>query len=187
MKNVIIIVLVALVSLAGGYFLNQWYNQGGTITLKQTQAAPAPSTSGQQTLMRRPDFALEDVHGKIHHMKEWDGKVVMLNFWATWCPPCQREMPAFVQLYENYKDQGFTIIGVAVDEKQPVIDFIDPLGVDYPILIGNKDGISLSQSLGNRMGVLPYTVFIDRQGRVVSQRPAEISYQQAEALIKPLL
>ena len=188
MKNIALIVAVALVSLAGGFFLNQWYSQGGTLALKQTNAAiSSPANNSVQQPMQRPNFALPDVQGHLHHMKEWDGKVIMLNFWATWCPPCQREMPEFVKLYKDYKAKGFTIVGVAVDEKQPVAEFIKSLGVDYPILVGNRGGIVISQKLGNDMGVLPYTVIIDRKGHVVSEHPGGLSYQQAEALIKPLL
>jgi len=111
----------------------------------------------------------------------------MINFWATWCPPCRREIPALMKLYKDYRDQGFVIVGIALDEKQNVIDYIDPMGVDYPVLIGDQEGIALTQAYGNRLGVLPYTVVIDRQGRIVSRHRNELTYEQAERMIKPLL
>ncbi len=174
MKKTLWIIVIALLGLAGGIGLNLWLNR------------PAPS--GTETAAQlRPDFVLKDTEDQPHDIREWDGKVIMINFWATWCPPCRREMPALMKLYEDYRDQGFVIIGIALDEKQNVIDYIDPMGVEYPVLIGDQEGIALTQAYGNRLGVLPYTVVIDRQGRIVSRHRNELTYEQAERMIKPLL
>jgi peroxiredoxin len=174
-KSTVLILVVALVGLGGGILLNQW--------LSKPETAPAP----QAQTDRRPDFTLTDVEGTPRSISDWDGKVILVNFWATWCPPCVRELPAFIKLYETYQDKGFTIIGIALDNKQDVIDFIDPMGVEYPILLGDQIGIKLTQEYGNRLGVLPYTVVIDRHGRIVERHRNEMSYEEAEALIKPLL
>jgi peroxiredoxin len=148
---------------------------------------PASTPPPQAQTDRRPDFTLIDVDGTARSISDWDGKVILVNFWATWCPPCVREMPAFIKLYETYQDKGFTIIGVALDNKQDVIDFVDPMGVEYPILLGDQQGIKLTQEYGNRLGVLPYTVVIDRNGRIVERHRNEMTFEEAEALIKPLL
>lgn len=178
MKKTLLIGAIALLGLAGGIGLNLWLNR------------PAPGgpddVAGQREPLR-PAFVLQDTEDQPRDVQEWDGKVIMINFWATWCPPCRREMPALMKLYENYRDQGFVIVGVALDEKQNVIDYIDPMGVEYPVLIGDQKGIALTQAYGNRLGVLPYTVVIDRQGRIVSRHRNEITYEQAERMIKPLL
>ncbi len=174
-KNTVLILVVALLGLGGGIFLNQW--------LSRSDPTPAPQVQTD----RRPDFTLIDLEGKPRSIQDWNGKVIVLNFWATWCPPCVREMPAFIKLYETYQARGVTIIGVALDNKQDVIDFIDPLGVEFPILLGDQKGIKLTQEYGNRLGVLPYTVVIDRQGRIVERHRNEITFEEAEALIKPLL
>ncbi len=174
-KNTLLILVVALLGLGGGIFLNQWLSR------------PDPTPAPQAQTDHRPDFTLVDLEGKPRSIQDWDGKVIVLNFWATWCPPCVREMPAFIKLYETYQARGVTIIGVALDNKQDVIDFIDPLGVEFPILLGDQKGIKLTQEYGNRLGVLPYTVVIDRQGRIVERHRNEITFEEAEALIKPLL
>jgi len=174
-KNTVLILGVALLGLGGGIFLNLW--------LSRPETAPTP----QAQTDHRPEFTLTDLKGTSRSISEWDGKVILVNFWATWCPPCVRELPAFIQLYETYQDKGFTIIGVALDNKQDVIDFVDPMGVKYPILLGDQKGIKLTQEYGNRLGVLPYTVVIDRNGRIVERHRNEMSYEEAEALIKPLL
>lgn len=174
-KSTVLILIVALAGLVGGIFLNQWLSKPAT--------TPAP----QAQTDRRPDFTLIDLEGTPRSIRDWDGKVILVNFWATWCPPCVREMPAFIKLYETYQDKGFTIIGIALDNKQDVIDFIDPMGVEYPVLLGDQKGIKLTQEYGNRLGVLPYTVVIDRNGRIIERHRNEMTYEEAEALIKPLL
>ncbi len=181
MNKAVLIIAVALTGLAAGYTMNLWLEN------RQITAKTPETTVTATTKEVRPAFALKDVNDKLRHIKEWDGQVIMINFWATWCPPCRREMPAFIKLYEKYKDRGFTIIGVALDEKQAVIDFIDPMGVEYPVLIGDEEGIPLTRRYGNRLGVLPYTVFIDRQGRIIARHRNELKYEEAEKLIKPLL
>lgn len=179
MKHKILIIAVALAGLAGGIYLSHWQTTRPVISTDKPSTKPASQ--------RRPDFALLDTDGQPRKIDEWDGKVVMINFWATWCPPCRREMPALHKLYETYKDKGFVIIGVAIDEKQNVIDYIDPLGIEYPVLIGDQEGIYITRDYGNRLGVLPYTVVIDRQGNIVYRHRNEITYSKAEQVIKPLL
>lgn len=135
----------------------------------------------------RPDFSLQDTSDKLHDIKEWKGKVILLNFWATWCPPCRREIPTFINMYEKYHDKGFMIVGVALDTKQNAIDFVDPMGINYPILVGEQNGIALTQEYGNNLGVLPYTVIIDRKGIIRHTVRHELNQQQVEQLITPLL
>ncbi|MDH5259496.1 MAG: TlpA family protein disulfide reductase, partial [Gammaproteobacteria bacterium] len=102
-------------------------------------------------------------------------------------PPCRKEIPAFIELQEKYKDKGFKIVGIALDEKEAVINFTDPMGVNYPILMAEQEGILLSKAYGNRLGVLPYTVIVDRKGNIVHRQRTELTFKQVEAMIKPLL
>ena len=181
--NIITVVVVAAVGLTGGFFVNQYLN-------KQKAADPMPHVKRKVDISTpefRPEFALKDLEDKTRHAREWDGKVLLINFWATWCPPCVREIPAFVELHEAYKDKGFEIIGIAIDNKQGVIDFIDPMGVEYPILLGEELGIKLSQAYGNRLGVLPYSIIVDRKGKIISTHRNELTYEMVEKEIKPLL
>ena len=183
LKLSLLLVVIALVALLAGYGLRQLLQGEATDTRYSDDASSEKSILGQ----RRPDFSLPDLMDQTRSIDEWDGKVLLVNFWATWCPPCVREIPAFNQLYESYKDKGFTIIGIALDNKQDVIDFIDPMSVEYPILLGDQQGIKLTQEYGNRLGVLPFSVIIDRQGRIIERHRNEITFEEAEQLIKPLL
>ena len=174
-------VLIILASVAGGFYASHLFSDrsevSNTVATDDNQAQPP----------YRPDFRLPDLDGEMHSIDDWNGQVIMINFWATWCPPCRREIPAFIRLYENYRDQGFVIIGIAIDDPQSVQDFIDPMDVNYPVLLGEDTGVEITTAYGNRLGVLPFTVFINREGRIVNTRRQELSYEEAEALIKPLL
>lgn len=172
---------LAIAGLASGYVFNNWQHQQ---KLEQTKAE-SPEHASVEKL--RPLFKLKDLEGKVRDVKEWDGNVLMINFWATWCPPCRKEMPAFIDLQEKYADKGFTIIGIALDEKQAVIDFTDPMGMNYPILLGDQEGMTLTTAYGNRLGVLPFTVIVDRKGKIIHRKRSELSFEQAEAMIKPLI
>ncbi|MDZ7661014.1 TlpA disulfide reductase family protein [Thiohalophilus sp.] len=176
-----IIVVVAVASLLAGLYANRLFDNNAT---------EAPRTAGADTTGVpdiRPDFGLLDLEDELRHVSEWDGQVLLINFWATWCPPCRREIPAFIELQDAYEDQGFTIVGIAIDTKQNAIDFVDPMGINYPILVGDKQGIALSKEYGNRLSVLPYTVIVDREGRITETHRNELTFEDAEAMIKPLL
>ena len=182
-KQIFIIALVAIVGLTGGFFLNQYLNKNEVTSTSPVKKRRVDISTPEY----RPEFALKDLEDKVRHAKEWDGKVLLINFWATWCPPCVREIPAFVELHETYKDKGFEIIGIAIDNKQAVIDFIDPMGAEYPILLGEDTGIQLSQAYGNRLGVLPYSIIVDRKGKIISTHRNELTFEMVEKEIKPLL
>lgn len=179
-KNKFWITLFGLACFAVGVGMYLLINQ-------PAQSKPVSSKTLGILGQQRPDFSLQDTSDKLHDIKEWNGKVILLNFWATWCPPCRREIPAFISMYDKYHDKGFTIVGVALDTKQNAIDFLDPMGINYPILVGEQNGIALTQEYGNNLGVLPYTVIIDRKGVIRHTVAHELSLQQAEQLITPLL
>ena len=194
------IALIAIISLAAGagvaYWLsNKEVNETGKVDTQVKPTAnktvqkgdPRPVAPTKIIGTKRPSFKLKDTDDELRDISEFDGKVVMINFWATWCPPCVREIPAFIKLYDKYKDQGLEIVGVALDEKQAAIDFVDPMGINYPILIGELEGINISKDYGNRLGVLPYTVIVDREGKIIYADPKELSFEEAEAKIKSLL
>ena len=175
-----IVILVAVISLLAGLYANRLFDDR-----PPAKAPPAENDTGIPEI--RPDFGLLDLQDRLRHVSEWDGQVLMINFWATWCPPCRREIPAFIELQAAYEDQGFTIVGIAIDTKQNATDFVDPMGINYPILVGDKDGIALSKAYGNRLGVLPYTVIVDREGKIIETHRNELTFEEAEAMIKPLL
>ena len=133
-------------------------------------------------------FALTDMDGLTRQSDEWSGKPLLVNFWATWCIPCRKEMPALMELHEKYADQGFEVIGIAADEGEKIAKFLEETPVSYPILYGEMTSIfDLSENYGNAIGVLPHTAFVDREGVVRHVKVGEISHEEAEEMVLDIL
>lgn len=147
----------------------------------------SPSSNTANALPQAVDFTFPDLDGENQGLKQWQGKVVMLNFWAPWCPPCREEVPAFVELQEKYADKGFVIVGITVDTLENAQVFADTMGINYPILIAEDQGITLAEKYGNKVGALPFTAFIDRSGRVVSTHRSEVTREMVEKALSALL
>ena len=111
----------------------------------------------------------------------------MLNFWATWCPPCREEMPELSELYTEYKNKNVVVLGLAVDELALVKEFSVKTPVSYPLFAAENEGMELGNSLGNDKGVLPYTVIINQNGAVVDTYFGRINKSLIETAILPLL
>lgn len=135
----------------------------------------------------RPDFTLPDLTGEPRAVKEWDGKVIAVNFWATWCPPCKREIPGFNALQAEMGAAGLQFVGIAIDDHKSVVDYTKDTAIDYPVLVSEEDGIAVARQYGNMTGILPYTVIIDRQGRVAYTRYGELNEATARQVIASLL
>ena len=133
------------------------------------------------------DGRLPDLSGKPQAVRQWQGKVLVLNFWAPWCPPCRKEIPDFIRLQERHGGAGLQFVGVALDEADRVSAFADETGINYPVLLGGGDGANLSMAAGNHFGGLPYTVVFDRRGNPVATLTGGVTEARLEALVKPLL
>jgi peroxiredoxin len=130
---------------------------------------------------------LPDAAGREQALAQWKGKVVVVNFWATWCVPCREEMPEFVKVQREFGDRGLQLVGVAIDEPAKVKAFAAELGLNYPALVGGYGAIELSRTLGNRLGALPFTVIIDRSGRYVHAQLGPLKEANLRAIINQLL
>lgn len=163
-----------------------WYKLSG-----ETAVEPAPPPSwGDNALISqpRPDFILADLSGTPRAASEWNGKVLAVNFWATWCPPCKREIPGFNALQNELGPKGLQIVGVAVDDQTAVHDYVQSTSIDYPVLVGDEiNTIAIAEQYGNATGIMPYTVIVDRAGRIAYVHFGELSEDVARQVIKPLL
>jgi thiol-disulfide isomerase/thioredoxin len=151
-KSSLIFVLIVAIAGAAGYSVQTW--------LHREKTAPALLS------LPSPEFAMRDLTGKIRNITEWKGKVVLLNFWATWCAPCIKEIPELIKLQKTYGAQGLQVVGVAVDDDQPVRKFAAKEGFNYPVLPGGTEAVEMSRRYGNKLGVLPFSAFIDRKGNI---------------------
>ncbi|HUX62662.1 TlpA disulfide reductase family protein [Sulfuricella sp.] len=142
-----------------------------------------------QEISAEPVFAasFRDLDDKLQPLKQWRGKVVVLNFWAPWCPPCREEIPDFISLQDKHRERGLVFVGVALDEKIKVQAFADEMGINYPILLGEMEAVDLARKIGNRLGGLPFTVVIDRSGRIVASEVGGLTLARLEKIVLPLL
>jgi thiol-disulfide isomerase/thioredoxin len=132
---------------------------------------------------RLPAFALSGLDGKAVSSQRWDGRSLVLNFWATWCAPCRHEIPMLESLAGAWINRGVTVVGVAVDHRDAVSKFADELKVTYPILVGEEDALDLARNLGVETPVFPFTVFTDRRGEVVALYVGELREAQASLIL----
>lgn len=131
--------------------------------------------------------ALPDLSGQTQSLAQWRGKVIVLNFWAPWCPPCRHEIPGFIRLQERFGTQGLQFVGVALDSVEAVREYVRQAGINYPILLGDYEGAFLGQAAGNPQGGLPYTLVLGRNGQPVASLLGAVSERRLEAIVRPLL
>lgn len=154
----------------------------GVVKLWQHDQPSASKTRLEQL----PAFSLPDRDGNIWHAEDWTHKILVLNFWATWCPPCRDEMPIFTKLQKEFSQQDVMFIGIAIDDLEAVEEFIDSYGIDFTILMGNTESVALSERLGNRFSALPYTVIVDKGGRVKLRHAGGVKEEQLRQVLAEL-
>ena len=173
MTFVVLVVIIAIMVFGGRYFSNR------------IRAQHPANLSGDPKGQLAPDFQLKDLNGKTLQLSDFRGKVVLLNFWATWCPPCQEEMPWFIDLQQRYGPQGLQVIGVAMEDSEPKVIgvFTKKLGVNYPIVLGKE---AVAKAYGG-IDFLPNTFYIGRNGRIVSRVQGIIDRKETEEMVKKAL
>ncbi len=183
MKNIISFALIIIIAGGAGFALQRYLQQD------QRQLPPIiPKAVNNEVIgTEAPHFELQDTEGQLRTPASWQDQVLMVNFWATWCPPCKKEMPAFIELQDEFGSQGLQIIGIALDDQDSVQDFADTLGVNYPLFAAEYAGIELTRLYGNHIGALPFTAFISRDGKISLTHIGELSKQQVKEIILPLL
>lgn len=170
MKNNGLILAVAILALIGGMWLKDY------LSLKN-MANPSPL----------PNFSLADPSGQTHAISEWDNKIRVINFWATWCPPCRKEIPELIAIHKEYANQGVVVIGIAIDDLEAVNDYLNETPINYPLLMASDNGIDLSRQLGNGIEAIPFTLITDFSGQIIYRHPGRLDKTDIEAIIKPLL
>ena len=130
---------------------------------------------------------LADLTGKSRTLNEWRGRVLVVNFWATWCPPCREEIPALVRARDKLLPSGVEFVGIAIDQVAKVIGFARNVHISYPLLMADAAGLDLVRNLGNPSGGLPFTVVLDRKGSVAHRNLGAITQKKIEDQLAPML
>jgi thiol-disulfide isomerase/thioredoxin len=131
--------------------------------------------------------ALPDTTGREQAIGQWKGKVLVVNFWATWCSPCREEMPEFVRVQSEMGPKGLQFVGIAIDQADKVRQFADEIGLNYPALVGGYGAMELSKALGNHMMALPFTIVLDRSGRVVHTQLGPLREERLRSILLQLI
>ncbi len=165
-----VLIGVAVGGIVGGIAAGLWW---------QSQAGPEP--------VLRPDFSLVDLDNNRRHISEWDGKLVLLNFWATWCTPCLKEIPLLITAQNKYAAAGLQIIGPALDNTEAVRAYVAQAGINYPVLLGESAIVPLMDALGDEVGGLPFSVLIGRDGKILERHSGDLSAADIRQLLEPHL
>lgn len=175
-RTLVVFAAVSVAATAGGAIYHLWSGALGT------EAASSGAVVEQVYAAQ-----LTDLKGGAQTVGQWQGRVLVVNFWATWCTPCREEIPGFARLQERYGSRGLQFVGIAIDQPDKVADFSREFHINYPLLLGGLETMDLMRRAGNRAGVLPYTLVIGRDGKLVSREPGGLKEARLEQLIRPLL
>lgn len=157
---------------------------GAGVWVSDTRQGGVPQITAADTVLA---ISLPDLERKSQTISQWRGKVLVINFWATWCAPCREEIPVFVKMQERYRDNGLQFVGISIDDADKTSEFARNFGINYPTLIGTIDTIETSRQAGNKRRALPFTVIVNRKGQVVATELGGLTHEKLEALINPLL
>lgn len=142
---------------------------------------PASASSSAPSVL--PDFSLADMEGTPRSIRSWPGKSMIVNFWATWCAPCRREIPLLNELQRTHGEKGFQVVGVAVDVREDVLAYAQEIGIEYPVIMGEQDALEAANQFGIGSIGFPFTVFTDDRHRIVLTHLGELHEPQAEIIL----
>jgi len=169
----IIIAAISLLALLAGVATSQWIYKTGLASDPAVKAFFANS-------WQAPD-------GKTVDTQKWQEKVLVVNFWASWCPPCVEEMPTLDKLQQEFLQQNVLFIGIGIDSPSNIREFLSNTPVSYPIVIGGLEGSNLGKQLGNSQGALPYTIIINAKGKATYSKLGKINEDDVRSAIKSAL
>jgi len=185
--------LIAVAGVAAGFLGYRLLNHHAPVALVATpaaapasQAPPAPSEATTPVPETVPEIRMPDLLGHARAMSEFAGQPRIINFWATWCGPCRREIPLLNSLQHSHRQEKLQIIGIAVDFDKAVQEYVKKTRIDYPVFIGEDAGLEAAQKFGISDLVLPFSVFADAQNRVVAVKIGELHSPEAEFILKTI-
>lgn len=183
MSRVFLVFSVALLALMAGALF-----YAARIPVQEAQPPTAEQPNIQDTpvtleVVDYPEFSLPDVDGVERQFSEWDGKNRILNFWATWCGPCKREIPVLKAFQDEQQYNGFQVIGIAVDFPEEVAHYAEAAEFNYPILVGEQDAMDIAESSGIEFVGLPFTMFVAADGEYLNAYIGELHQEHLDKIV----
>jgi thiol-disulfide isomerase/thioredoxin len=145
--------------------------------------AQAPPQPARLEVTTHPTFSLPDLEGTSRDFSEWDGKHRLLNFWATWCAPCRREIPLLKTFQDQHGDAGFQVLGIAVDFPEQVTSYAEETEFNYPILVGQQDAMAVAESSGIEFIGMPFTMFVASDGEYIGAYIGELHQSHLDDVV----
>ncbi|MFZ2628375.1 MAG: TlpA disulfide reductase family protein [Rugosibacter sp.] len=179
MKRFLLIAIISLIAGSAGYLFSREQHASPA-----SQPLAASAQSSVNTLM---DTQFATSTGQWQKLAAWKGKVLVVNYWATWCPPCREEMPMFSTLHKKYQTNGVQFVGIGIDSVDKIREYQISEKIAYPLLIGTLDAMRSSQALGNTAQALPFTVLINRQGQLDAVKLGKFTEAELEARLQFLI
>lgn len=177
-RTVAVLAAAGVLALAVGFATN-YFVRGGDIASTGTS-----EEADVEGLFAAP---MPDLTGVPTSLAQWRGKVLVVNFWATWCVPCREEIPDFIRLQKEFGDKGVQFVGIAADQADKVAAFSNELQINYPQLIGNYAALELAKRVGNRISALPFTVVLDRHGRLIHRQLGILKPEKLRSIFGEIL
>lgn len=156
MKKFVLLFLLVAIGLGSAYGVKRYFKYY------------VPLTDQEGTLVT--DFTLPSLTGKEGKLSDHKGKLVLLNFWASWCPPCREEIPDFIKVQNKFKDKDFTILGVSIEHKEPTVTYAKNAGINFPVLYGEEAGVAIGEKYG--MIGIPYSILLDKDQKIIAIYPS---------------
>lgn len=181
MSRVFLIFAIALVALMAGVLF-----YAAPIAIKQTDPVPETRQADQPApleVVTHPSFKLPDISGTERDFSEWEGKNRILNFWATWCAPCRREIPLLKNFQDEQGGNGFQVIGIAVDFAEAVANYAVAAEFNYPVLVGEQEAMAVAESSGVEFIGLPFTMFVASDGELLSAYVGELHQSHLDEIV----
>ncbi len=173
-RHGLVLVAVALVSMLGGVLLYDFLQPGD----------PDDSDSPAQAPVELHSIPLTDLDKRQTVLRDWQRQLLVVNFWAPWCAPCRREIPALIQVQEEYRSRGVAILGIAFDNEPQVRRFADEYNINYPLFLSSNRAAMYNAALGNPSGSLPFTALLDRELRIIYRHNGELTLDELRAQLE---
>mgnify|MGYP002633158697 CR=1 FL=1 len=186
-RELVLIVSISLLSaLAGMWFYLSNNAQTEYLSSSEINATNNRDTNNSAAALSFDDIVLNDLDNKPQFLTQWEKPILILNFWAPWCAPCRREIPALIEIQNSYSEK-VQIVGLSFDNNENVRSFSQEYAINYPLLIVNKEAALLNRYFGNQSGGLPFTVILDQNRNIQLQHSGEITEKSIQKQITALL